>query len=520
MTVSTTRLSILLAAIVIGLCGCTTVNPAERFPDVQRDVQLRLDKRVLWQQFPPTTEDEHVEQAIAETLSRPLSADDSVQIALFRNPDLQVTFEDLGIAQADVVQAGQLRNPEIAGFFRFPDSPPSAVNWNIGVDIWLLDAFLVPIRKQLAGADEELAIQRVTTQVLRLAAETRAAYYAHQADASAARAQEEIEELARLANDLAERQNGAGNVDDLGLAADKAAYQQAHLALIQARSAERASLERLRQLLGLTEVPVNWSLAQEVSMPTAGEPNEEELLSLALTSRLDLTAALVEVQRQEYALELSKQWWLSTVQIGIETERSTDRQFTTGPHFSTELPIFNQRQGEIARQEAIIRQVRHRAASLQQQVRTEVRTSLDRVTAARQVVELYRDEILPLRRKVFDAMQDRYNSMFVGVFELLDAKAELTAAQTASARALQDYWTARSDLELALGTQVPDAPLPPPQEPAPDAVPELMPDMPGMDKPESPQPANPTMPDMPGMPGMSKPAPQPTEPSHQQHQPR
>jgi len=481
------RLRVLFATILVVLSGCASVDPAARFPDVQSDVQLRLDKRVLWHQG--TAEDQHVDQAIDEMLSRPLSADDAVQIALFRNPDLQVTFEDLGIAQADVVQAGQLRNPDIAGFFRFPDSPPSAVNWNIGVDIWLLDGFLVPIRERLAGADEELAIQRVTAQVLRLAAETRAAYYAHQANANAARAQEELEELARLANDLAQRQAGAGNVDNLGLAADKAAYQQARLSLIQARSAERASLERLRQLMGLVDAPVNWSLAQEASMPITGEPTEEELLSLALSSRLDLSAALVEVQRQEYALELSKQWWLSTVQVGVETERSTDRQFTTGPHFSAELPVFNQRQGEIARQEAIIRQVRHRAASLQQQVRTEVRTALDRVAAARQIVELYRDEILPLRRKVFDAVQDRYNSMFVGVFDLLNAKAELTAAQTASARALQDYWTARSDLELALGTRVPDAPLPPPTT-APE--------------------------EQPGIPA-SQP---PTEPDHQQHQPR
>jgi len=190
---------------------------------------------------------------------------------------------------------------------------------------------------------------------------------------------------------------------------------------------------------------------------------------------------------QEYALELTKKWWLSTVQVGVETEKSSDGQFQTGPHLSVELPIFNQRQGEIGRQEAIIRQVKHRALSLQEQVRIEVRTALDRVAAARQVAEFYASDILPLRRRVLASTQDRYNSMYAGVFELLSTKAELTTAQTASARALQDYWTARSDLELALGTRVPETSLPSPEPPPA----------------EQPKPSAP-------------PAPNP----HQQHQPK
>ena len=117
-------------------------------------------------------------------------------------------------------------------------------------------------------------------------------------------------------------------------------------------------------------------------------------------------------------------------------------------------------QGEIARQEAVIRQVQRRRTALQGQARTEVRTALQRVSAAREVVVLYRDDILPLRRQVFAATQDRYNAMFVGVFELLTTKAELTTAETGFARALQEYWTARSDLELAVGTRLPDVPLP------------------------------------------------------------
>ena len=61
--------------------------------------------------------------------------------------------------------------------------------------------------------------------------------------------------------------------------------------------------------------------------------------------------------------------------------------------------------------------------------------------------------------------------MFVGVFELLATKSELTTAETGFARALQDYWTARSELELAVGTRLPEVPLPAPSTPAPEPAP-------------------------------------------------
>lgn len=480
-----TRIAIAFV-VAAGLGGCASVQPDKRFPEVQSDALARIGGRVEWRQG--TAADDLVDQRIASLLAQPLSPDDAVQVALFNNAGLQATFEDLGIAQAEVVTAGQLRNPDIAGFFRFPSSPPSGLNWNIGIDVWLLDAFLVPVRQRLANASEDQTLRLVTQQIFRLAAETRAAYFALQADSAAVRAQEGLAEVAKLALDLSRAQGAAGNVDDLRVAADRNAYLQAALALLQARAAERASLERLRALMGLTDRPVTWSLVREASVPTSGEPSEEELLTLALNSRLDVRAADAEVQRQEYALDLTKKWWLSTVQVGVETEKGTDGQYTTGPHFSAELPIFNQRQGEIARQEAVIRQAQRRRTALQGQARTEVRTALQRVSAAREVVEFHRDEILPVRRATLAAMQDRYNSMFVGVFELLTTKTELTAAETGLARALQEYWTARSDLELAVGTRLPELPLPEPNPPAAEPVP--------------------------------PPTPAPSSNPHQQHQPR
>ena len=48
---------------------------------------------------------------VAELLPQPLSAEDAVQIALLNNRALQAAFDELGISEADLVQAGRLPNP-------------------------------------------------------------------------------------------------------------------------------------------------------------------------------------------------------------------------------------------------------------------------------------------------------------------------------------------------------------------------------------------------------------------------
>ena len=53
-------------------------------------------------------------------LDNDLDEDEAAQIALLNNRRLQVAYEDLGVAQAEVVQAGLLRNPVFDGISPIP----------------------------------------------------------------------------------------------------------------------------------------------------------------------------------------------------------------------------------------------------------------------------------------------------------------------------------------------------------------------------------------------------------------
>jgi cobalt-zinc-cadmium efflux system outer membrane protein len=83
------------------LAGCSSVDPAAGFPDLENTVQERLGKHVRWLRGDP--EDAEVEQIIRKLLQEPLSVDAAVEIALLSNRSLQATYEDLGVAQADLV---------------------------------------------------------------------------------------------------------------------------------------------------------------------------------------------------------------------------------------------------------------------------------------------------------------------------------------------------------------------------------------------------------------------------------
>lgn len=83
--------------------GCTTLSPEGPFTEVGNTVQARIGKQISWDagQY----EDPVVHAMIDKLLSRPLTAERAVQIALLNNRELQAIYANLGIAQANVVQA-------------------------------------------------------------------------------------------------------------------------------------------------------------------------------------------------------------------------------------------------------------------------------------------------------------------------------------------------------------------------------------------------------------------------------
>src|SRR6516225_3318154 len=108
--------SIVLA--FLSLAGCSTLPAEEPFNQVAESVQTQIGKRISWDAGQYA--DPLVRSTIEKLLSRPLTPETAVQIALLNNRELQSTYADLGIAQANLVQATLWKNPVITGMVTQP----------------------------------------------------------------------------------------------------------------------------------------------------------------------------------------------------------------------------------------------------------------------------------------------------------------------------------------------------------------------------------------------------------------
>ncbi|HYH42667.1 MAG TPA: RND transporter, partial [Burkholderiales bacterium] len=73
------------------------------------------------------------------------------------------------------------------------------------------------------------------------------------------------------------------------------------------------------------------------------------------------------------------------------------------------------------------------------------------------IAKHYRDEIVPLRRRISEENVLRYNGMLISVFELLADARQQVAAANAYIEALRDFWIAEATLTLALTGTSPGA---------------------------------------------------------------
>ena len=114
---------------LVFLSGCTTVSLNAGFPEVSALVEERGGLKVFWNNG--TDLDKEAAEKLGSLLKNKLTVDDAVQIALLNNRDLQAAYSDLGVAQADLVQAGLLSNPIFDGADQMADHPAEASRtWN------------------------------------------------------------------------------------------------------------------------------------------------------------------------------------------------------------------------------------------------------------------------------------------------------------------------------------------------------------------------------------------------------
>jgi len=430
----------------VALAGCAHVDPNPAFRELANTVHLRTDKRVQWNRG--TAQDAEAQAAVASILRHPLTADAAVQVALLNNRNLQATYEELGIAQADLVETGLLRNPIFTFERRLPGQALEADLLKEFIDILLL-----PLRKRIAAAQFEAAKLRVGHEILKTAAEVRAAFYEHQGDQQLVDLRKTVAEATERSAETALRMNQAGNLRNLDLATEQASHAQAKIELAKTQSEAVQTREKLNKLMGAFGTQTNWTVAPRLSGLPGSEVSTAQLESRAIQQRLDLAAARQQFIAEARARGIARaEAILQGAEFGGHYEHEIEGSvYSIGPSVNVPIPIFNQGQPASARASAKMRQAEQRYLALAADIRSDVRAARDKMLLSRRQVEYFKSTALPTRTRVTEESQLEYNAMQIGPFQLLQAKQEEVKTGAESVEALRDYWVARAELEKAVG---------------------------------------------------------------------
>lgn len=449
----TARLGKLALAVALSLTlgGCASTSAKPALDEVSASVKARSGHAL--RKGADGAEDKEAERAIDRLLARPLTADAAVQVALLLNPHLRAKLEELSIARADFVQAGLLKNPVFGigmSAWEFEHIDP---NLFMTVEQDFLDILTVPLRKRVAATELEAVKLTVADEILALAAETRTAFFEAQAAEEVAAMRGLVDDAARTAADIARNQHAAGNMNDLNLTNELGLAAQTGLERKRALVASTLARERLNKHMGTWGPRAGWKLGPKLPDVPPAELDLERLETRAIAQRLDVGAARRNVQAMGYVLSLAKTTrWTGMVNVAVEAGRLRGTQRVSfGPSVSLEIPLFDQRQAQIAKLAAYHRRAERNLEALAVDVRADVRGARARVLASRTIAEDYVKVVIPLRENNVRYSQEMYDAMLLGVYQLIQSKQAEYDSYREYIEAVRDYWVARSDLERAVG---------------------------------------------------------------------
>jgi outer membrane protein TolC len=432
------------------LAGCASFSPDGGMGVVAGVASETINKDVIAIR---TRDDAQRADATVKTLlRRPLTVDRAVQIALLGNRGLQAAYNELALAETDLVGDSLPPNPTFS-ISRISGNGALEIERQVVGDILALAT--LPFRSEIARQRFQKAQLRAAEETLRLAADVRRAYYravaANELVGLLTDAKSAAESTAQLAQKLGE----TGSLNKLDQAREQVFYAETTADLATLRQEATSSRERLIRLLGLWDTDIGIRLPQKLPVLPRQPLSLPHIEVDAVAHRIDLQIARIELAALARSLNLTEASRFVTLLdvAGIDRktrdpegapfrERGFDVQF--------QIPIFDGGEVRVRQETETYNQAFNRLTEKAVNVRSEARDAFRVYRSTYDISGHYQREVLPLRKIISDEMQLRFSSMQVDVFALLTEARQRIAALRAAIEAKRNFWLAQSELQTAI----------------------------------------------------------------------
>ncbi|MGI8811019.1 MAG: TolC family protein [Pyrinomonadaceae bacterium] len=400
-----------------------------------------------------------------------LSIERLTEMGASRRADLMAARQRLAIAEGRLIQAGLRPNPTLDtdyGSPRFLGGEPES-DFSAGIS----QVFELGGKRSRRVAVAELELNQARAEIRALeravTVEIRTAYVNA---LSAARQLDILEKLIAADNELVrvtEARLKEGDVAPLDLNLVKVESGRLKVQAIQARSALETGLLQIRTLIGVG-INDDIRLALQPDRPPRFDAQLDQLTETALKTRADLQAARIGEELGSARIDLARANAVPNIAATVKYSRTNsiidfparlgggnfpnkDNSLTFG--VSIDIPVFNRNQGAIASAGGEKVQATRTREFLEATITRDVAIAFRKYRAAAEALVIYSTQILPRAEDNLRSVRASYNLGEFSVFEVVNEQRRLTENVTNYNQVLRDYYDALTELETAVGGELP-----------------------------------------------------------------
>jgi cobalt-zinc-cadmium efflux system outer membrane protein len=397
-----------------------------------------------------------------------MSLEEAQKMANETNPTLRQADAEILAAKARQQQAGLYPNP-VVGYTGDEIRGGSVGGGKQGffVQQTIVTGGKLASSREVFGKEARLAELEAEEQRIRVESAVKMAFLRVLAAQEFLDARRDLEKIAQDTAETQRRLMNTGQADETETLEAEVEAQRMRMAARMQENTLREEWRSLTAVIGRPEMPLG-TVAGDLEKDWP-ELNEEAAVETIAKESPAVQIAGAAAARAQTVLTRAKREPIPDIQLrgGMEYNHETlgSVPFAKGwegiAELGLQIPIFNRNQGNVGAARAEIDRAEQEKKRVEFTLRERAASIVDQYANARLMAAEYREEMLPLARKAYGLMVDKYGQMLASYPRVLETQRKLYELQIEYIAALEGVWTNGIALQGYLLTDGLEAPARP-----------------------------------------------------------